>query len=72
MSSIVLLLLVASTEIFRFLLFLGFGVVGVVRAVPEDEEEKVEVEVDPGQDPNDDSEVLSDDISDEEFFKGCE
>lgn len=41
-------------------------------AVPEDEEEKVEVEVDPAEDPNGDPEVLSDDISDGEFFKGCE
>jgi hypothetical protein len=58
---------VAFIEIFHFLLFLRFGV-----AVPEDEEEKVEVEVDPAEDPNGDPEVLSDDISDGEFFKGCE
>jgi hypothetical protein len=61
-ASIVSLLLVASTEIFRFLLlFLVFGVVGVV------EEERVEVvEVDPGDDPDDDDDpevlFLSDDI----------
>lgn len=42
---------VASTEIFCFLLFWGFGVVEVVLAVPEDKEEKVEVEVDPGRTP---------------------
>ena len=48
---IVSLLLVASTEIFRFLLFLGFWGGRAVLAVPEEEEEKVEVEVDPGEDP---------------------
>jgi hypothetical protein len=42
---------VASTEIFCFLLFWGFGVVEVVLAVPEDTEEKIEVEMDPGETP---------------------
>lgn len=70
--SIVSLLLVASTEIFRFLLFLGFGMVRVVLAVPEDKEEKVEVEVDPGEDPDGDPEIVSDDISGGESFEECE
>jgi hypothetical protein len=60
---------VASTEIFCFLLFLGFGVVEVVLAVPEDTEEKVEVEMDPGEDPDGDPENSSDDISGGDFLK---
>jgi hypothetical protein len=44
----------------------------MVLAVPEDKEGKVEVEVDPGEDPDYDPEVLYDDISDGEIFKGCE
>lgn len=72
LSSIVPLLLVASTEIFHFLLFLVFGVVRVVLAVPEDIEVKVEVEVDPGVDPDGDPEGFSDDILGGESLKGCE
>lgn len=44
----------------------------MVLAVPEDKGGKVEVEVDPGEDPNCNPEDLYDEILGGEFFKGRE